>query len=184
MRPACFQWLPAQRRFAQIILHKGIIQVGLQTREYCIIVALLGILLMVYMHCVLQFKYICPIWQKQSGGLYLPICADWLHLRETLKPGREKVSLPLPASLFILPLSAPSPWNHLASHVTPSPQGPPQGLSLASIMRPEGRGNGHLISDRTEQHLFPFPKEVTASMPVACDFLALWELGWIISCSL
>lgn len=70
-------------------------------------------------------------------------------------------------------LSAPSPWNHLASPVTPSPQGPPQGLDLASITRPERRGNGLLISDRTEQHPFPFPKEVTASMPVACDFLAL-----------
>lgn len=50
------------------------------------VVALLGVLLMVYMHRVLQLKYIHSIWQEWLGRLLLGHLSD-LSLRETLKAG-------------------------------------------------------------------------------------------------
>lgn len=109
MLTACLQWLPAQRQVRQIILHKGIIQVGLPNKGTLYHCHLVGTPINDLHAPCPTFKHACSYGQEKPEWGLLTIYANWPNFEESLNLG-AKTSLSFSTSpsspLLVLPLES------------------------------------------------------------------------------
>lgn len=150
------------------------IQVGSQTRAYCVVVPSVGSPVNGLPALCLPVKACClALWWEYPKAFSSPsVQANQLnsHKKAFKLRGRGPPCPPLTCPHSATSCPTP-PWVRLVSHVTLSLQGPPLGLSLVHP-RPgrQGVGTANLAAQIA---LWPTPKEVATAVATWPDFLAL-----------